>query len=67
MNKNITKQELLYEFWRIYEENGIKDALVFLDNNNYYYNIQNRYYDNYINEITTTNALDSMLSDLNLS
>jgi hypothetical protein len=57
-----TKQQILYEFWNIYDKNGIKDALLFLENNNY----TDDYYDNYKNEITTTNALNSMLSNLNL-
>lgn len=75
MNENITKQQILYEFWRIYDAYGIKDALTFLHDKNYYNNnIENDYYDNYkdyyvnyTNEITTPNALESMLSDLTLN
>jgi hypothetical protein len=58
MNNAASKEEILYEFWNIYDRNGIKDAMSFLENNNYY--------DNYKNEITTPNALNSMLSDLKL-
>ena len=70
------KDELLYEFWRIYDTTGIKDALLYLDNNNYYNNIyhniscdttENSHYDNYTNELTTENALNSMLSSLTLN
>lgn len=61
-NKVAIRQQILYEFWNIYDRTGIKDALIFLENNNY----TEDYYSNYKNEITTTNALNSMLNNLSL-
>jgi hypothetical protein len=62
-NKVAIRQQILYEFWNIYEKTGIKDALFFLENNDY----TEDYYNNYKNEITTTNALNSMLDNLSLT
>ena len=63
----VKKEELLYEFWRIYDTAGIKDALLYLDNNGYHNTTENSHYDNYTNELTTDNALNSMLSSLTLN
>lgn len=59
----IKKEALLYEFWRLYDIYGIKDALLYLDNNGYH---DNCHYEDYKNELTSMNALDNMLSNLNL-
>ena len=54
----MNKENILYNFWYIYENNGIKEAMDYLETN--------KYYDNEIND-NEINDLNNILKNLNVT
>jgi len=64
----MNKENILYNFWYIYENNGIKEAMDYLETNKYYDNEinDNEINDNEIND-NEINDLNNILKNLNVT